>query len=510
MIKRNQIYFNWINRLLDLALLYLSFLGSVAIWLFQNGHDMGNVAYHYALENPLPALLVFCLFVFVFQYAGLYDSFRASRLLPELGKLLFADLLGCAFALGILFLFRVRDFSRGVAVLFFLLSYLLLSLKRVCLRLVLRTARARGYNQKHVLLVGGGYLAGKYSRCILNNPQYGFHCLGYVGEASEDGPGIRLGGYRDLPDILDRYDPDEIIIALEQDEGSQMPFVISCCEKQGIRACIIPYYNDYLPASATIDAMEDVRLLNIRSIPLDIVFNQAVKRLFDIVFSLAVLVFLSPVYLLLALGVRLSGPGPILFRQVRVGKERKNFTMYKFRSMRVNDSSDTAWSKSRDSRITPFGAFIRKFSLDELPQFFNVLKGDMSVVGPRPELPFFVQQYRDTIPRYMIKHQVKPGITGWAQVNGYRGDTSIAGRIDYDLWYIENWSLFLDIKIILLTVFGGMINGEKNLSFGKRKESGDVEGKDREETRSDSSPSKRTETGLTHEIEQDILTPGKK
>ena len=184
--------------------------------------------------------------------------------------------------------------------------------------------------------------------------------------------------------------------------------------------------------------------------------------------------------------------------------------MYKFRSMRVNDSSDTAWSKSRDSRITPFGAFIRKFSLDELPQFFNVLKGDMSVVGPRPELPFFVQQYRDTVPRYMIKHQVKPGITGWAQVNGYRGDTSIAGRIDYDLWYIENWSLFLDIKIILLTVFGGMINGEKNLSFGKRKESGDVEEKDREETRPDSSPSKRTETGLTHEIEQDILTPGKK
>ena len=175
------------------------------------------------------------------------------------------------------------------------------------------------------------------------------------------------------------------------------------------------------------------------------------------------LLLLSPLMLAIAFGVKLSSPGPVLFKQKRVGKERKTFTMYKFRSMCVNSQSDTAWSRNRDSRTTPFGAFIRKFSLDELPQFFNVLKGEMSVVGPRPELPYFVEQYKDVIPLYMVKHQVKPGLTGWAQVNGYRGDTSIENRIEYDIWYIENWSIYLDVKIIFMTIFGGMVNSEKNL-----------------------------------------------
>ena len=194
------------------------------------------------------------------------------------------------------------------------------------------------------------------------------------------------------------------------------------------------------------------------------------KRCFDFLFAGTVLLLLSPLMLVIAMGVKLSGPGPVLFKQERVGKERKVFTMYKFRSMRVNSQADTAWSRDRDSRITPFGALIRKFSLDELPQFFNVLKGEMSVVGPRPELPYFVEQYKDNVPLYMVKHQVKPGITGWAQVNGYRGDTSIEKRIEHDIWYIENWSMYLDVKIIFMTIFGGMINKEKNLFADKQEQ----------------------------------------
>ena len=239
----------------------------------------------------------------------------------------------------------------------------------------------------------------------------------------------------------------------------------------GVCTNIIPMYNDYLPACATIDVVGDVRLINIREVSLNIVFNSAVKRCFDILFSCAVIIITSPALIITALCVKLSGPGPVLFKQTRVGKDRKPFTMLKFRSMQVNDSSDTAWSTNRDSRVTPFGAFIRKFSIDELPQFFNVLRGEMSVVGPRPELPYYVEIYKHTVPHYMTKHQVKPGITGWAQVNGCRGDTSIEDRISYDIWYIENWSMLLDVKIILMTVFGGMVNSEENLRRRRAKKS---------------------------------------
>jgi exopolysaccharide biosynthesis polyprenyl glycosylphosphotransferase len=169
----------------------------------------------------------------------------------------------------------------------------------------------------------------------------------------------------------------------------------------------------------------------------------------------------SPVMLFAAIGVKLSSPGPVIFRQTRVGKNKKLFQMYKFRSMRVNAQESTAWTKDRDPRKTRFGSFIRKTSIDELPQFFNVLKGEMSLIGPRPEIPHFVEQFQETIPLYMLKHLVRPGITGWAQVNGYRGDTSIEGRIKCDIWYIENWSLWLDLRICALTAFGGLVNKEK-------------------------------------------------
>ena len=176
------------------------------------------------------------------------------------------------------------------------------------------------------------------------------------------------------------------------------------------------------------------------------------KRLFDLAASGLGLIVLSPFLVLIALGVKLSSPGPVLFKQVRVGYKRQEFKMLKFRSMKVNGEETTAWSTQEDNRRTAFGSLLRKTSLDELPQLWNVFKGDMSLVGPRPELPFFVERFRETIPFYMVKHQVKPGITGWAQVNGYRGDTSISRRIELDLWYIDNWSLSLDFKILLQTV----------------------------------------------------------
>ena len=172
------------------------------------------------------------------------------------------------------------------------------------------------------------------------------------------------------------------------------------------------------------------------------------------------LVLLSPLFLILAIAIRLSSPGPVLFRQERIGLNKKPFTMYKFRSMRVNDEQDTAWSSAEDDRRTWLGAFLRKVSIDELPQLWNVLTGTMSLVGPRPEIPFYVERFRETVPLYMVKYQVRPGMTGWAQIHGLRGDTSIPARVEHDLWYIENWSLGLDIRILLKTALGGMVNQE--------------------------------------------------
>ena len=177
--------------------------------------------------------------------------------------------------------------------------------------------------------------------------------------------------------------------------------------------------------------------------------------------SLLLLVLLSPLFLVLSIAIKLSSPGPVFFRQERIGLNKRTFVMYKFRSMKVNDRQDTAWSTSADDRRTRIGALLRKTSLDELPQLFNTLKGDMSLVGPRPEIPYYVEQFRETVPLYMVKYQVRPGMTGWAQVNGYRGDTSIPARVEHDLWYIENWSVGLDLKILFRTAFGGMVNGEK-------------------------------------------------
>ena len=470
MIKKNQRYFNWINRLTDMAIIFLSYLFAVWFWFFFLPNDQSNVAVQLARYYQFPVMMVALAYVVIFQYEGMYDSQRFGSLWKELVQLLKYFVLCTALAVGGIFLLKLSGFSRGVMMTYGVAAYIGLSLKRLLLRIGLRVARKKGYNQKHMLVVGSGTLAKKYVNCIHNNPQFGCQCMGYVGNEENPELGQHLGGYDDLEDILEEKAPDEVIIAIEQYEIGRVNMIIAICEEQGIRTSIIPIYNDYLPSSASVDVVGNMRLINIRANSQDIVFNRILKRSFDLVFSSAIILLTSPLLLIITVCVRLSSPGPVLFRQERVGRDGKPFIMYKFRSMRVNSESDTRWSKQRDSRVTGFGAFIRKLSLDELPQFFNVIKGDMSVVGPRPELPYFVEQYKYQIPRYMVKHQVKPGITGWAQVNGFRGDTSIAKRIDYDLWYIEHWSFGLDIKIILMTVFGGMMNEEKNMSRDSREQ----------------------------------------
>ena len=227
------------------------------------------------------------------------------------------------------------------------------------------------------------------------------------------------------------------------------------CEEEGIKAEIIPDYYKYLPARPSVDMLDDLPIINIRYVPLDDAFNKFKKIVEDYFVAIVAIIITSPIMLITAIAIKLESPGPIIFKQERIGYNGKPFMMYKFRSMKVQDENEekSQWTTEDDPRKTKVGSFIRKMSIDELPQFFNVLKREMSVVGPRPERPYFVEQFKKEIPKYMVKHQVRPGLTGLAQVNGYRGNTSIDKRIEYDIRYVENWSLVLDIQIMFKTVF---------------------------------------------------------
>ena len=361
-----------------------------------------------------------------------------------------------------MFVLRLGETSRWSVAFFYAVATLLLVGKRGALRMILRRYRAMGYNQKRVLLVGHGESAETYLERVTSDKRLGYQVVGYVADQSGWDALPYCGTYAQLEEVFQREQPDEVVVAVPTEEGQWIGKIINACEKDGTKLSVVPSYVKYMPSNPQFDSVDGLPLINLRRIPLDNLGNAFFKRAVDVVCSLLLIVLTSPLMLIAAIGVKLSSPGPIIFKQERVGKDKKPFYMYKFRSMRVNVQQETGWSTDYDPRKTHFGSFIRKFSLDELPQFFNVLKGDMSLVGPRPEVPFHVEHFKEEIPRYLVRQQVRPGCTGWAQVHGLRGDTDIAERIRYDIWYIENWTVALDIKIIFRTVFGGkMVNDEK-------------------------------------------------
>lgn len=461
MIRKNQAFLNRVNILLDILLVILSYM--LASWLrldFLDGYS-GNMAAISGKTILLAAAYALVLF-FILSVFGFYNTTRTRRLIWKARTILASVTLSILFATSLLFVFRLVDFSRGVLLVFYLVTLVALIGKYAFMRLVLRRFRSKGYNLKHVVVIGTGELAQQYKRDIEAEPELGFHIKGFIGD-----PAVlkekkeSLGTFDELDRLLESPDISEVVIALEPEEYSYIRNIIFVCERNGVKYSVIPFYNDIIPANPTIESIGHSKLINMRVNRLENLGWGVLKRSFDLFVSIVGLVLLSPLLLIIAIGVKCSSPGPVLFRQTRVGYNRRHFEMLKFRSLRQNKEENTAWTKDTDPRRTKFGSFIRKTSLDELPQLINVLKGDMSLVGPRPELPHFVEQFRETIPYYMVKHQVKPGMTGWAQVNGYRGDTSIEKRIEKDLWYIENWSPWLDIRILFRTLFGGAINAEK-------------------------------------------------
>lgn len=398
--------------------------------------------------------------VFLFYLFHLYIPMHQLRAGREFTLLILVNTV-TLLALGMaLYLFRIADYSRIALGLFGLFSIMALCIKRIIARAVMRRRYEHRIGLQRVILIGSGELALEYWRDINDYPQYGRTVIGYIGDNKEAALGLYLGTLDHIGDILEKEDCEEVVVALEPKDAGYIQTVLDAAGKEGLRIFMIPFYRKYFPRHPTIESFGNSVVIDLRATPLDNLALAAIKRSFDIVSSLVMLIVLSPLMLFTAIVIKLESPGPIFFRQQRVGLHKKEFTMLKFRSMRVNSTSDTAWSTKTDSRRTRFGRFIRKCSIDELPQLFNVLLGDMSLVGPRPEVPFYVHQFKESVPLYLVRQQVRPGITGWAQVHGLRGDTSIEARVKYDIWYIENWSPLLDIRILVLTLLGGFLNDE--------------------------------------------------
>ena len=471
--QRHIVYF--FLALLDVALIVACYLVTARVY-------MGSLETFAGLKNPvfplfngngLVLLLLYaCITVAAYVLSRVYGAVYLGRIRFMAVHVLLVNSIGIIIFAAVLYVLRLEDVSRMTLFLFYVVSTCVIILKQwVSIHIIYRW-RKSGRGMKPVLVVGCGPLAQRYANTIGTSSERIEHVMGFVTptnngknleEVFQKCPLLRkcFGYVADLDEILERNDIEEIVIALETEEYDDLSLVSAAADRFGTALVLVPFYNDAIPRRPEIDSVQGVKLVNLRSMPLANAFNSAFKRAVDIVLSTLIIIIISWFMLLIALGVKLSSPGPVFFRQERVGRDNKTFMMLKFRSMRVNDESDTAWSTDEDPRKTKFGQFIRKLSIDELPQFFNVFKGDMSIIGPRPEIPYYVDQFRETIPRYMLRHQVRPGVSGWAQVNGYRGDTSIEKRIEYDLWYIEHWSFWLDTRIFFRTIFGGFINSEK-------------------------------------------------
>lgn len=406
----------------------------------------------------LPGYLV------IYGLSGLYKPRRGHSRIRVIGNLIEANLLGIFYFAFLIFIQKEHDISRWFYLIFGALNLTFGLALRYVISKVLRTIRKRGKNLKHVLLVGYSRAAEGFIDRIKQNPEWGYWIHGILDDNAvldTDYKGIKVvGSILDLGQIIEENDYDEIVITLGLSEYEKLESIVNVCEKTGVHTKFVPDYNNMVSTVPYIEDLYGLPVINIRNVPLTNTINLFIKRTMDIVLGFIALILGFIPMLIIAVIIKCTSKGPVIFSQVRVGKHGREFKMFKFRSMYLEDpeKEKDEWTTKGDKRVTPIGRFIRKTSLDELPQLFNVLGGSMSLVGPRPERPQFVEKFREEVPRYMVKHQVRPGMTGWAQIKGYRGDTSIKKRIEYDLYYIENWSVGLDIKILFLTIFKGFIN----------------------------------------------------
>ena len=467
MIKDNQRFLNNLHVLLDVLIICASYalawLLTIVAPIFPAGHGVLPPQVYFAALIPIvPAYLL------LYWAFHLYEPKRTHSKRAELWHICQACAVGLMLLTSILFAFRrsgyFGNFSTRMLVSFSIIDITLTTIERFGIRYILSRLRRKGFNQKHVMLVGFSDASDQFIDACRRNPDWGYHIYGIVDDIAEVGEGYKgvrvVGRISELEHILAQNTIDEIAITLPLAAYAKLDGIVHVCEKSGVHTKFIPDYNNIIHSKPVTEDMDGLPVINIRNVPLTDPVKATAKRAVDICGALVGIILFSPIMLVVATLIKLTSPGPIIFKQERVGLHNKPFMMYKFRSMVQQTEADEkkGWTVPGDPRVTRVGRFIRKTSIDEFPQFFNVLAGQMSLIGPRPERTQFVEMFKEEIPRYMIKHQVRPGMTGWAQVNGLRGDTSIYERVKYDIWYIENWTMSLDVKILFLTIFKGFVN----------------------------------------------------
>ena len=409
-------------------------------------------------------LFIWLIWAFVFRRIGLYQPMRATRRSREIWLLIEANIISTVLFIALTYLFREKEvqFSRLVFVYFGILATVFTIGVRAALRFFLRDVRRRGYNLRFVLVVGAGKVAADIVARVRSHRELGYQIVGCLSKDGSEKRGERgipvIGSYNDLKSLLATMDIDQVIVALPLEDHHEMPQVIEQIGDSLIDLKIVPDVYQFVRVGGRIEEFEGLPVISVQESPLD-TLSLFAKRVVDVLVASAALLVLSPFLLFISMLIKLTSPGPIFYGQERLSYDGTRFKILKFRSMRIDaEEHGPGWTTKGDARVTWLGKILRSTSVDELPQLWNVLRGDMSLVGPRPERPVFIDEFRKRVPRYMLRHKVPAGMTGWAQIHGWRGDTSIDKRIEFDLYYIENWSILLDFKILCLTVLRGFFH----------------------------------------------------
>lgn len=462
MLKRYHHIVGGIFRIIDACVIGIAWLIS---YFFRFYTPLIKVKKGFPKFEKYAALLplVVILWMMVFSFMKVYQSRRMLRRTDEVHLLLKSHGVALLFFIALTYLFSEYKYSRVVTIYFGLMGGFFLVLFRLTLRNSLRTLRKRGFNLRHVVAVGEGKAIESLIHKLDKFPELGLRVIGVITPETSTATHVAgkavLGHFQKIEEIVHKAKPDQVLIGLSRYQYSDLDRILESLKDETLDIQLIPDIHEYVTLGCEIEDFDGLPIVNLNDSPLN-GWGAILKRLTDLGVSAIALILLSPLLLILALLVKLTSKGPVFFSQERMGLDGRTFKMIKFRSMRVDaeDKTGAIWAKPNDDRRTPIGAFLRATSLDELPQFWNVFCGEMSLVGPRPERPVFVGKFRSEIPHYMLRHKVKAGITGWAQINGWRGNTSLDRRIECDLYYIRNWSYFLDWKILFLTLWKGFIN----------------------------------------------------
>ena len=462
MLKRYQSFVDGVFRVSDSTVIVAAWLGSYWFRFYSSPIPVTKGMPEFTTYASL-APLVAVLWMSVFALMRVYESRRMLGAAREVQLILKAHGLALLLFIALTYMFEEYKYSRLVMVYFGGLAAAALIFFRMALRSALRAFRKRGFNLRHIVVVGEGPAVDTLIQRLESFPELGLRVTGVVTQsgAAADPPSNKpvLGHFGQISEIVEKTRADEVLIALPWSQQHEMGRLLDLLKDETLDVRLVPDVQAYVTLGCEVEDFDGVPVVRINDSPL-IGWGALFKRTTDLVLSALALVLLSPLLLLIAALVKLTSNGPVLYRQERMGLDGRTFHMLKFRSMRVDAESQSGavWARAGDDRRTLIGTLLRQTSLDELPQLWNVFLGEMSLVGPRPERPVFVHQFRKQIPHYMLRHKVKAGITGWAQVNGWRGNTSLTRRVECDLYYIQNWSYALDLKILTLTLWKGFIN----------------------------------------------------